>query len=211
MGAAYTTTGAADCPVNSPKAGRGALRLQSPGHLCRRPKSTMNTLSWWPHGAPHICWKPLISHPNNQRAGSFFSTISKRAHHPFSLIKRKRDEAGSSWERKGKEENSEGGRMEGWKGEGTAECAPRQPSNPWAHVGSMLHTQPPITGQEASQAQPVTSAVDTPLSGASSAVSGKALETVYLGLNPRPTALELCDLVIVKFTSSSSHSPLSSR
>lgn len=108
--------------------------------------------------------------------------------------------------------------MEGWKGEGTAECAPRQPSNPRAHVDSMLHTQPPTTSQETSQAQPGTSAVDTPISEASSAVSGKALETVYLGSNPRPTAQELCDLVIVKFTSSSSHSlnswlssPLTSR
>lgn len=108
--------------------------------------------------------------------------------------------------------------MEGWKGEVTAECAPRQPSNPRAHVDSMLHTQPPTTSQETSQAQPGTSAVDTPISEASPSVSGKALETVYLGSNPRPTTQELCDFVIVKFTSSSSHSlnswlssPLTSR
>lgn len=43
-----------------------------------------------------------------------------------------------------------------WKGEGTAECAPRQPSNPRAPVDSMLHTQPPTTSQETSQAQPGT-------------------------------------------------------
>lgn len=61
-------------------------------------------------------------------------------------------------------------------------------------MGTMLHTQPPTASQPTSQVHLGTSAVDTPISEAACAVSGKALGTIYLGSSPRSTTHELHDL-----------------
>lgn len=61
--------------------------------------------------------------------------------------------------------------------------------------GSVLHREPPIASQEASQAQPVMSSADTPISKVSCGVSGKdqALDTICLSSHPRSTTQELHD------------------